>query len=513
VIPIELESARLENTLAHDLLRFAPELALVAGILAVLSLKLFRFGERIHAVTLALPVVVAAFGVAVSDWMSTDIFRGLLRLDGFANFFRAFVLLTVACALALARITRRPDAADSADYVALVLGGALGMMMMASANHLLIVFLALEMASLPGYVLVGFRKSNARASEGSLKYAVYGAAATGVLLYGFSLLAGRFGTASIPELATRIAVSHSHGSFDFPLASALLLVLVGLGYKLAAVPFQFWMPDAFESAGAEVAAILAVASKAAALGLVVRIAMNFTALVPNAVAPREAASVALGVLAVASVTFGNLAALAQTNIQRLLAFSTIAHAGIMLMAVACLNNSGNTALLYYLVGYLPATFGAFAVAALLSGPTGSPSIDNFRGLLRRSPSVGVPAAIAFFGLLGLPPLAGFAGKFQVFASLYRNGIESSSQPWMADFYWFLLAVGVLNTVIAAGYYLLVLKAIALDEPSEDDASRVVPGGLAARIFLAFTALAALAIGLAWDPILDFLQLAAHGLDR
>ncbi|MBX3397678.1 MAG: NADH-quinone oxidoreductase subunit N [Gemmataceae bacterium] len=509
MIPIETEVVRLQNSLAHDLLRFVPELLLVLGIAGSLFAKFFTVFARIPMVRLAIPLVVAAFGITLSDWMTTDLFRGLLRFDGFANLLRAFLLLTAMLALVLARIAGRPDVDDSADFVALVLGATLGMMLMVSANHLLMVFLAIEMASLPSYVLVGFRKGHARASEAALKYVVYGAAASGSLLYGISLIVGRLGTASLSDLATNASIAIIAETFDLPFAAALFLILVGLGYKLAVVPFQFWLPDVFEGATAAVAAILAVASKAAALGLVVRLTFCFTAVQPNPPL-REGFAAVFATLAVLSMTIGNLAAYAQSNLHRLLAYSTIAHAGVMLLAVACLQPYAVTALLYYLLGYLPMTIGIFTIAAILRDQTGEATLESSRGLLRRSPALGIAAIVFLFGLLGLPPLAGFAGKFQIFASLFYTADEAVRTPWLAMFLRVAFVIAILNTVVAAGYYLKLIKAIALDEPVTD---RPIVVGFAASAFAIVLAAAVLAVGLAWDPLLALINVSTVNLER
>lgn len=517
MIPIETEVVRLQNTLSHDLLRFVPELLVCLGILGSLFAKLFRVVAGVHVVPWAIAIVVVAFGVALSDWMSTDIFRGLLRIDKFATYLRAFLLLAAALTLVLARLTDLPDAEDSADFVALVLGGTLGMMLMVSANHLLMVFLAIEMASLPGYVLAAFRKGNGRASEAALKYVVYGAAASGILLYGISLLSGQFGTGSLPEVSVRMSIALHAENFDLPLAAALLMILVGLGFKLAIFPFHFWLPDVFEGASAEVGAILAVASKAAAVGLILRLVFTLLGNFPIQHI-QESVGVLLGTLAVLTATYGNVAALAQSNLQRLLAYSTIAHAGYMLMAVACLKIPAIAAVLFYLVGYLPMTLGAFAVVAVLHKYSGTQTLDSCHGLVKRSPVLGIALAVFLFSLLGLPPFAGFAGKFQIFAAIYSSGVDrtQSGHPWLGTFFWFVLGAGIVNTVIGAGYYLKVLKAIAFDEPKEvDEKGNAIPlgEGVAVQVYLALLAAAVVAAGIAWDPLINLARWAASGMDR
>jgi NADH-quinone oxidoreductase subunit N len=509
--------ARLETDLAHDLLRFVPELLVCAGILGGLFAKLFRAAARVHLVPFAVGLVVIAFGYAATDWMDTEAFRGLLRLDNFATFFRAFVLLSAALVLTLARITGLPDATDSADFVTLVLGATLGMMLMASANHLLTVFLAVEMASLPSYVLAGFLKGKSRSSEAALKYVVYGAAASGIMLYGISLLAGRFGSASLMIVGNGYTIAMATGEFDLPLAVATLFLFVGLGFKLAAFPFQFWLPDVFTGAAAEVGALLAVASKAAALALAIRLLYHLFWGIQVLFQPAHVMA-ALAVVAILTATFGNVAALAQTNLKRLLAYSTVAHAGYMLLAVACFRLPAWSALLFYLVGYLPMTVGAFAVAAVVRNATGSEEIESSRGLLRRSPIVGVCTAVFLFSLLGLPPLAGFAGKFQVFAAVYRAAAEhtAAGHPWLGAVFYAALAAGVVNTVVSAGYYLKVLKAVGLDDPAAvDEKGNAVPlgEGVAVRVYLVLLAAGVVAVGLVWDPVLDACWYAVTGLTR
>lgn len=514
---LEAELARLDTDLPHDLLRFVPELLVCLGILGGLFAKLFRAAARVHLVPFAVGLVVVALGYAATDWLDTEAFRGLVRIDNFATFFRAFVLLSTALVLILSRITGLPDAADSADFVTLVLGATLGMMLMASANHLLTVFLAVEMASLPSYVLAGFLKGKSRSSEAALKYVVYGAAASGIMLYGISLIAGRFGSASLMIVGNGYTLTMANGGFDLPLAVATLFLLVGLGFKLAMFPFQFWLPDVLTGAAAEVGGLLAVASKAAALGLTIRLLFHLFGGIQVLFQPTQIIA-ALAVIAVLTATLGNVAALAQTNLKRMLAYSTVAHAGYMLMAVACLNLSAWSAVLFYLLGYLPMTVGAFAVVAVVRNTTGSEEIDGSRGLLRRSPVVGVCTAVFLFSLLGLPPLAGFAGKFQVFAAVYRTGAgyTAAGHPWLGLLFYAVLAAGVVNTVVSAGYYLKVLKAVGLDDPAAvDEKGNAVPlgEGVAVRVYLLMLAVALVAVGVVWDPLIDVCWYAVTGLTR
>src|SRR5262249_49933188 len=329
----------------------------------------------------------------------------------------------------LTLITRIPDREDSADFHVLLLGATLGMMIMAEANHLLMMYIGVEMASLPSYGLAGFLKGRRQSSEAALKYVVYGGGASGVMVYGISLLAGKFGTAYLPQLAQAYVVAlqdmASAGAIDAVLVLGTLFFLIGVGFKLAAVPFHFWCPDVFEGAAAEVAGFLSVASKGAALALLGRFVLVLSAsggasTVGEVTLIRYLAP-ALAILAAITATFGNLAAYVQTNLKRLLAYSTIAHAGYMMMGLATLTSEGAGAVLFYLIAYLLMNLGAFAVVAFLRNQTGSEDLADYRGLARRSPIMVVTLSIFLLSLLGIPPLVGFAGKFQVFSALYHAG--------------------------------------------------------------------------------------------
>jgi len=507
--------ADLQSSLQQDIFAFLPELVLCGGIVLLLFLRLFTALNRFHLGAIALIVTLVGLGLAVEQWLSAqairDMFAGMLVYDKLTVFLRIFLMAVTALVIWLSLLTGIPDREDSADFYCLLLGATVGMSLMASANHLLMVFIGVEMASLPSYALAGFLKGRRQSSEASLKYVVYGGGASGIMLYGISLIAGKFGTAYLPDLATGYAaVLHSSQSFEPILLLGTLFIMVGVGFKLAAVPFHFWCPDVFEGAAAEVAGFLSVASKGAALALLAR----FTLVLSGLSAPASdyntwlhmAASLgpALAFFAAITATFGNLAAYLQTNLKRLLAYSTIAQAGYMMMGLATFMPEGTSAVLFYLIAYLFMNLGAFAVVAFLRNQTGSEDLSSFRGLIQRSPVMVIMLAVFLLSLLGMPPLVGFAAKFQIFRVLYQAGVfYGDKAPNMSYTMYALLVVGGLNTVISVMYYIKVLRVMILDRPLEDVEGRGVtplPVPMGASMYATLLAAAVFFLGIAWEPL-------------
>ena len=452
-----------------------------------------------------------------------EIFTGLLVLDSFSVVLRTLLLLFAVLFLTFTRVSGVPDDDDATEFYVMVLGALIGLCIMVSVNHVLMIVLGIEMASVPCYVLAGILRHRRASSEAALKYAVFGGAAAGVMLYGLSLLSGVLGSAYLPTMAQRLAVWSSQTGDAYHQVTSVVLILgglmtmVGLAFKLSAVPFHFWAPDVFEGAPAEVGAFLSIASKAAAVALLTRLALMFSGCLEplpaaTALAPVRFYLVSLiALLAAVTCTFGNLAAYGQTNIKRLLAYSTIAHAGYLMMpvaaAVALAGDAAHpqktinavAALIVYLGVYLFMNFGAFAIVAFVRNARGSESIADYAGIVRRSPAVAVAMAIILFSLVGLPPLAGFSAKFAAFAALLDAKL------------YLLLIIGGLNTVVSLFYYLRVVKVMMLEaEPAERPAPDVplfsVPGVyavvLAGAMFLIF---------INWQGLWTFGQVAGRAL--
>ncbi len=408
----DLISHLLNDTLSLSLPYFSVEVCLSVTIVLMLLMRLVGVDRIIPAsLTATLGSIVAVVlsyqqyeGLRSGAVQPTEMFTGLLMHDSFSVFFRAFLGIFLLLTVALTSMTGIPDDEDGPDFYSLLFGATIGMMLMASANNLLMLFVGVEMASVPSYAMVGFLKGRKPSSEAALKYVVYGAGAAGVMLYGISLVAGVLGTVDMAELSGRMVIAATgdgEGLGDPELrilALGVMLVMVGLAFKLSLVPFHFWCPDAFEGASAEVAGFLSVASKAGAFGLLVRLCLSLSG--AEGTGPLMVSfGLGLGFVACLTTTFGNLAAYSQTNLKRLLAYSTIAHAGYMVMAAAALlvlKNAENPAqyaveanqaiegLLYYLVVYLFMNLGAFAIIAIARNYTFSEDLDSVRGLISQS---------------------------------------------------------------------------------------------------------------------------------
>jgi NADH-quinone oxidoreductase subunit N len=515
-----------------SLTHFLPELIVCAGIVLLLLVRLFPLVDRSHLSGLALLTAAAALVVSCYQWAgplapgqsATYVFgdsaQGMLVYDHFTLYLRVLLYALVILTVLLTRLTGIPDRQDSADFYVLILGATLGMVLMGSSLHLLMVYLAIEMASLPSYALAGFTKGRRLSSEAALKYVVYGGGSAGVMLYGISLIAGTFGTAYLPDVAAGYALAFqqtaSTGTVDPVLIFGSLCVFVGIAFKLAAVPFQFWCPDVFEGASAEVAGFLSVGSKVAALFLLARLLLMLGGFDPVLRGNDLLASVAwvelqrtliplLALVAAITTTFGNLAAYPQTNLKRLLAYSTIAHAGYMMMALCTMTIAGVEALLFYTAGYLFMNLGAFAVVAFLRNQTGSEDLVDLRGVIRRSPTMVVSLCFFLLSLLGIPPFIGFIAKFHVFAILLADSrhYAEAGETSIGWTLFILLIVGALNTVVSAFYYLKIMKVMILDRRTEDiEGTEPIryPTPFFAQCYTIGLAFVVLGFGLWWGPI-------------
>jgi NADH-quinone oxidoreductase subunit N len=512
----------------------------------MLLLRLFSSLDRLHMSWLALVILAGGLFVSCAQWKgccgfvapegygatgpgeetALPIYTGLLVYDRLTLFIRMFLFAFSGLVVWLSMTTGIPDREDSADFYTLLLGATLGMALMASANHLLMVFIAIEMASLPSYALAGYLKGRRASSEAALKYVIYGGGAAGVMLYGISLLAGKFGTGYLPDLAVGYAQAVAPGGqFDPVMIMATLFILIGIAFKLAAVPFHFWCPDVFEGASAEVAGFLSVASKGAAIALLARVSLTLVGMEPLVgVTHADWMTVvkyllpALAFFAALTATFGNLAAYLQTNLKRLLAYSTIAHAGYMMMGVAVLTSEGLSAVLYYLVAYLFMNIGAFAVVAYLRNQLGSEDLRDYRGLVRRSPWMVITLSVCLLSLLGIPPLVGFVAKFQIFAALFNGGkvYAAMGESGLSTLLYGLLVIGGLNTVFSAVYYINVMRVMIIETRLEDVEGREpnrLPEPAKAISYAGLVSGAVLALGVIVHPVAVLSRDGAQRFER
>ncbi len=557
--------------------------AVVALAIAALLGNILGAGRRPMFTSPAGSVLVVGLSVGLAvaiydTWIAccgggvgrSELFGRLLVYDGLTTWFRTFLLAFTLLFVLVTWCTGIPDREDGPDFYTMALGSVLGMCLTASAYHLLIVFLGIEMASVPSYALAGMLKGRRESSEAALKFAVYGAGAAGIMLYGISLIAGLVGSVHLPtmaaKLATLLAASPPSGTV-MVLALAGLMIMVGLAFKLSAVPFHFWAPDVFEGAAAEIGGFLSVASKAAGVALLLRVALGFS--VPHDTSPSDtlpavAAATAkdagekedardeggetaheakvapvagtnatpvlrtvaerrdalapartfivnlLTLIAAITATFGNLAAYGQTNIKRLLAYSTIAHAGYMMMPVAAVVALAGTdavkaqdavaTVAFYIAMYLFMNLGAFAIVAVLRNQLRSEQIDDYSGLMQKNAGVAVCFSMILFSLVGLPPLAGFMAKFAIFASLV------DAQMYL------LLTIGLANSVLSLFYYLRVIKVMVLGtEPAGRPAFRMPLVASISGLCVLLLALPVLGFGIYWDPVIEWAKHAAAGL--
>ena len=447
-----------------------PEASLVLGAFLALGLDLSIFrrhppGGRLQAALLVGALAVLTAGVQVWQGEHGPVFGDVLNLDDLAIATRAGILGLTLLTLGIAwgaTVPRQP-----AEYVAVMLFAATGLMLMAAAQQLLLVFLALELASLSLYILAGFDRHRPESSEAALKYFLFGGMAAAFLLFGFSLIYGVTGSIELPQIAARIAAQGTNPL----LRVALVMVLVGFSFKAAAAPFHLWAPDVYQGAPAPSAALIASASKLAGFTLFARLLWPGFYGAAGPVASFAGGSGWFPVVAVvsaASLLLGNIAALAQSDLRRLLAYSAIAHAGALLLGVMAANQAGPAPLFYYASTYGLATVGAFGVISAAERGGRCELITDLAGLHRRSPLLAACLAVFILSLAGIPPLAGFFGKFAVFTAALQVAGLAGPAGWLA-----LLAIAL--SAVALYYYLIILKQALVANPEPAARPIEVPG--------------------------------------
>jgi len=473
-----------------SLVYFIPELILTASIVIVLVADLiFKKSKEflIPLMSVGVLIITMFFTIAQYSKGLESLFFDMIVLDGMAIFFK--ILVTVATIFVI--FFSMPNKQVKSEYYVLLLAIVLGMFLMVSSSDLLMMLISLEIVGLASYVLAGINKNNLKSSEAALKYVLFGAASTGVMAFGMSFLYGMTGETNLFAIQNQLMVAPPPAISVF---ISVILILAGLGYKIAMVPFHFWVPDVYEGAPTPITAFFSVAPKAAGLGLLVRfmtstvghqISTDATEWIQNI---QINAPLLLATLSVLTMTMGNLLALKQTNVKRMMAYSSIAHAGYILMAFVVFNTAGYEAIMFYTAIYLLMNFGAFWFIHIVAEKLGDEEIETYHGLGYRAPFAAVCMAVFMFSLTGLPPLAGFIGKFYLFAAIIE-------QNW----YW-LAIIGVLNSVVSLYYYAGVVKAMFL---VKTDNTEEVSFSIYDKVFLAILTVPLLIFGIYWTPIINW----------
>ena len=457
-----------------------PELVLISFALVILMLGFVVKQKSILGTLAFLGVLLGVFYLPTS-WMSgaTPPFNMLLN-DSLSAFFRVIFLAVAGISILISMGFKQLEDDDRGEYYFFLLILIASMMLAVSSSNLMMVYLAVEAVSIISYILVGFLKRDILSAEGGLKYFLFGTLSTGVMLYGITLVYGLLGTLDLHVIWANIA----HGTVNhLGLGLALILILVGLGFKCAIAPFHMWVPDAYQGAPTPVTALLSVGPKAMGFALLMRIFFqSFSNVVPHWVG-------LVVVLSILSMTLGNVLAMAQSNIKRMLAFSSIAQAGYILSAFAVGAGLGTKAILFYIFIYVIMNLGAFAAVIVISNAINSDAIEDYAGLYKRAPLAAIVLTAALLSLTGIPPLAGFLGKFLILAALMEAKLV-------------LLAVAVVvNGVIGLYYYVRVVKYMYLHEPK---GNYVEHKSLALQLVLIFTLIGNVVIGIWPHPLFHWL---------
>jgi NADH-quinone oxidoreductase subunit N len=497
----------LKPLLGKTMANFLPETILTAGFLIAIIIDLFIRKSANKKITgyFAIVVLAAAFAASWMQWIpyqpgsptwkggsmifpySTTLVPsiGMAVVDNFAVFFKLLISLSAILIVLMSLLSREIEERGrrNGEYFSLMLALTLGMFLMPAATDLVMMYISLELVSITSYIMAGFMKDNDRSTEASMKYVLFGAFSSGLMIYGFSLLYGLTGTTSILGIQAVLAEGMAaHSINTVALWIAVILSLAGMGYKISAAPFHFWTPDVYEGAPIPVTALLSVASKAAGFGLLMRFLMfsfpvNFETgkLLLNW-------PMVIAILAAVTMTLGNFAALKQSNIKRMLAYSTIAHAGYMMVGLVAIGNglffltelrafnydpsalphfyeiNGVVSIMIYLVAYLFSNLGAFYVIMLIANKIGSEEIEDYKGFAKKSPLLAVCLAVFLVSLTGIPLTIGFVGKLYIFSSILTANPITHQTPWI-----WLAVVMVINSVVSLYYYVRVMQAMFIKQ--------------------------------------------------
>ncbi|ADG82873.1 proton-translocating NADH-quinone oxidoreductase, chain N [Thermincola ferriacetica] len=419
-------------------------LALVVLVVGLLVPKQSRYGLG-YLITFGLAGILAF--TFTQYGINSSTLNKMFILDDFAVYFKQlFLVAAILVSMASVQYVKKMEYYYGEFYV-LIVFATLGMMLMASAGDLITLYLALELMTITFYILTGFKKEDHKSAEAGVKYLILGAMSSGILLYGLSLVYGFTGTTIIADVATKIAGNGAEPA----VVLGLVLLVAGFGFKISSVPFQMWSPDVYEGAPTPVTAFLAVGSKAAAFAAILRV---FLVAFPDLAVHWK---VLFAVLSALTIIIGNLVAIPQTNIKRMLAYSSIAQAGYIMTGLVAANELGAKGVAFYGMLYVFATIGAFTVVMNFYAKTGSDEIKDYAGLAQRSPLMAAVLTVCLLSMAGIPPLAGFAGKFYLFSAVVGQG------------YLWLAIIGLIMSMASVYYYLSVVKVMYMADPADNSA--------------------------------------------
>ena len=492
----------------RSLTYFTPEFALIGAILLIIVWDLLaksRFPKIAGILVICVAALACSAGISAyhlaRNTPPQNLFYGLLAFDRFTNLFRILFAFVTGAIIVFATPTGDEtgeptgEGRDPGEFFTLLMTLTLGMNLMAGSRNLLMIYLSLELVSVISFVMAGFKISNAKSSEAAMKYVIFGGVASGIMLYGMSWIFGLTQSLYLGECAERIsALTAAQGKVPEVVFIGVVCMMAGFGYKISAAPFHMWTPDVYEGAPTPVTAFLSVGPKAAGFAVLVRFfadALQATGST-TAVDVQTPWPVLAGCLAMATMTIGNLSALQQDNVKRMLAYSSVAHAGYMLLGFSVFSGVGIAAIVFYVFAYCFMNLGAFLVVMAVAEKTGGDeTLDAFKGLGRRAPVLAAAMTIFLFSLTGLPPMAGFIGKFYLFSALLRAG---------GTWNWAVAVVGVINSVISLFYYARVLRAMYLERGASIEPTKV--RGIFGATSVAL-AVPTIVLGLYWAPVYDF----------
>ncbi|OUV05846.1 MAG: hypothetical protein CBC40_00990 [bacterium TMED80] len=477
---------------------FIPELILTITILAALITDLFVKKSKTNMIGWVLGVGLVVVGLSVHNLSSappTTLFLDMIVIDPFSSFMKIVIILSTLLVIVASWVNDELEKYRKGEYFTIMGIMVMGLFLMTSSVDIIMLYISIEVVSIMSFVLAAYLKLDTRSNEAGLKYVIYGAFSSGVMLFGLSIVYGLAGSTNY--FAIQDTLSSLDGSANPALIMALLMIFAGFGYKISSVPFHFWTPDVYEGSPSTITAYLSVAPKAAGFAMIIRffhqVFSDSIGLTSNSIGSTDLPwPEIIGVLAVVTMTMGNLVAIQQKSIKRMLAYSSIAHAGYMMLALPVLSMEAVESIMIYLFIYVFMNLGAFFIVIFVKNKTGGESFEDFEGLGWKMPIVGAFMTLFMLSLTGLPPTAGFVGKLYIFKTLVGAGSE---------FLWLVIAGGV-NSVISLYYYFHVVKVMFLGG-KRSDVITYPPSTMFGLMI--FTAVPSLILGLYWNPLASWVK--------